>query len=971
MSFLDRFKLQAKYKSTDPDVRLSGVPELTDSPEDAAVLAALAREDADVRVRRAAAARVGDIGTLAEIARTESDEALRADVLDRLSRFAVSTELTDEAIEALGALTDQKQIGTVAKSSPVEHVRLEAVERITDVKVLSSVARNAADPRAAAIAAAKIQEPMELLNVAARTEHKEAGLGALERAVQLAAPDRATLDDLASRAKSKSVAKRARTMVQAMDEAEAARRAALEQHQQRLAGALARVEAIAGAPSSPDAAAALADAESEWRELTANAPVEVSAEDHERFIAAVAAARDAIDTAERAAADARARAERAGADRQARASICERVEALRGEETLDAVARARSEWEGLPALDDDPSAIDPELLTRFAEACRRAEERHANRQEIEQARGRLSELAKEAADLAALEDSPAYIWESIQREWNDLRGRVGQVDEAVAQRFANAETAIQQRTEARRAGAEKVLRQQVQRLEQLIDRAQKRAAAEDLSLKEADKAARDLRAAIEAPPVVPPAEREALVERLKAALATLAPKLHELREMDEWKRFANAAVQEELIAQTEALKTKFDLEKAEDLEKAAKELHEIQERWKQAAEAPRAQAQTLWHRYRQAADPIQAKAREFFAHRAEERQGNLEKKIALCERAEAIADSTDWIKTADELKKLQAEWQSLGPVPRADTRIVWKRFRDACDRFFTRRNEDLAQRKEVWAANQARKEALCARAEELAESRDWERTASEIRRLQAEWKTIGPVRRSKSEALWQRFRGAADKFFDRYKRRDEIALESHQADREALAVELESLMPAEGAEAAAPAGDLLDRVRSLRSRWNQSTPAVRHGADPLSARFVAAMERLLTTYPDAFRGTELDVEGSRQRMEKLVARVEGFVSEKDAAPASTSQDLAARLREALAANTIGGRAGEESKWRTMAEEVRQAQASWARLVPVPGETGRQLSERFHKACNRFFDQYRRRVPQAQESPRRNRTVSAR
>ena len=124
MSFLDRFKLQAKYKSTDPDVRLAGVPELTDSPEDAAVLAALAREDADVRVRRAAAARVGDIGTLAEIARTESDEALRADVLDRLSRFAVSTELTDEAIEALGALTDQKQIGTVAKSSPVEHVRL-------------------------------------------------------------------------------------------------------------------------------------------------------------------------------------------------------------------------------------------------------------------------------------------------------------------------------------------------------------------------------------------------------------------------------------------------------------------------------------------------------------------------------------------------------------------------------------------------------------------------------------------------------------------------------------------------------------------------------------------------------------------------------------------------------------------------------------------------------------------------------
>ena len=390
------------------------------------------------------------------------------------------------------------------------------------------------------------------------------------------------------------------------------------------------------------------------------------------------------------------------------------------------------------------------------------------------------------------------------------------------------------------------------------------------------------------------------------------------------------------------------------MEKAARELHDIQERWKTAAEAPRAQAQTLWHRYRQAADPIQAKAREFFAARAQERDDNLKKKMALIERAEALADSTDWIKTADEMKKLQAEWQALGPVPRADTRVVWKRFRDACDRFFSRRNEDLAQRKEVWSVNQAKKEALCTRAEELAQSREWERAASEMRRLQAEWKTVGPVRRSKSEALWQRFRAAADTFFDRYKRRDEIEVESRQADREALITELEALFPAEGAEAPA---DLLEKVRSLRTRWNQSTTAVRSGADPLSARFVSAIERLLAMFPEPFKGTELDIEASRQRMEKLVARVENLVA--GAEPKQDSpQDLAARLREALASNTIGGRAGEESKWRGLADEVRQAQASFARLVPVPGETGRQLADRFQKACNRFFDQYRRKVPQS-------------
>jgi hypothetical protein len=142
-------------------------------------------------------------------------------------------------------------------------------------------------------------------------------------------------------------------------------------------------------------------------------------------------------------------------------------------------------------------------------------------------------------------------------------------------------------------------------------------------------------------------------------------------------------------------------------------------------------------------------------------------------------------------------------------------------------------------------------------------------------------------------------------------------------------------------------------------------------RFVSAIERLLTAYPEAFRGTELDVEASRQRMEKLVVRVEGFINDADVRPDST-QDLAARLREALASNTIGGRAGEESKWRTMAEDVRQAQSSFARLVPVPGETGRQLADRFHKACNRFFDQYRRKVPQGSSATQRGRrTVGAR
>jgi uncharacterized protein DUF349 len=995
MSFLDRFKPQPRWKHADPAVRAVAVGEVPDDPEHRGTIEELAAGDPDVRVRTAAVSRVADVAVLAHLARSEREPELRRHIADQLVAIATALSDTDaDAALALDGLDDPRQFSTIAKSSPHDTIRAAALGRVHDVKSLSSVARHAADPQTALDAVARIGDPAELLNIALKTDHKDAGIAALDKSVDPSSPEtRDTLEAVASRARSKAVVKRARAMLQAMDEAEAARSAALEEWQQAIAGILAKVEAIAATPGVPDAAARITDAEAEWSVATANPAFELDPETSARFGALVDATRSAIVAREREESERRAAADEDAARRRAREAICERLENARGEHALDEIEKARSEWEGLPG----PSAQeleDERTRERFEEACRRAEQRRRNLQERESTHARLDALASEAEGLSSEEHYDDGPWTSVQREWSALYPKSEALDPAISERFAAADARVRLRAEERRAAAERMVKQQNLRLEQLIERATSRAAAEDLTLREADRIAREVRAAIDAPQAGPGREQHALVERLRAAHAAIAPKLHELREMDEWKRFANAAVQEELIARTEALRAKYGFDtpegiKPEDVEKAARDLHEIQERWKQAAEAPRAQAQALWHRYRQAADPIQAKAREFFAQRVEERKGNLERKLALIERAETLAPSTDWIKTAEELKRLQAEWQAIGPVPRQDTRVTWKRFREACDAFFVRRNADLAQRKETWAANQARKEALCTRAEDLASSMEWERAASEIRRLQSEWKTVGPVRRTKSEALWQRFRGACDKFFDRYKRRDEIEIEARQADREALFAELESLVPAgrtEAGEIPQPdaAGDiappssaplentaLLEHVRSLRNRWNQSTPVVRQGADPLSARFMDALERLLTGYPEAFRGTELDVEGNRQKMVKLCERVEGFLTDVAATPPSSSQALALMLREALAANTIGGRAGEETKWKAMADDVRGAQGAWTRLGPVPGEAGRELTDRFHRACSRFFDQLRRHMPQQEPAARRGKPVGAR
>ena len=103
------------------------------------------------------------------------------------------------------------------------------------------------------------------------------------------------------------------------------------------------------------------------------------------------------------------------------------------------------------------------------------------------------------------------------------------------------------------------------------------------------------------------------------------------------------------------------------------------------------------------------------------------------------------------------------------------------------------------------------------------------------------------------------------------------------------------------------------------------------------------------------------KMDVLCARVERCLTgepESTSAAATPTAVLADRLREALAANTMTGRPSgppaEDVRWRAAVEEVKDAQAAWRRLGPVPGPDGRALAERFQKACNRFFDQHRRR-----------------
>jgi hypothetical protein len=588
-----------------------------------------------------------------------------------------------------------------------------------------------------------------------------------------------------------------------------------------------------------------------------------------------------------------------------------------------------------------------EAAGRAAAEARAADEERAvqSRDEAEHAEAAAKSAA--AADTAGRAE--AREREEAERAAREQSERNAREAAAGAARDADNEAAARE-AERRRINEEaeaKARRDSLNRMNQLLGRIEGLLQKEDLTLKAADRALRDVRAALaDIPPLPSRQDFEQISGRLKAAQDAIGPRVRDLREVADWQRWANIGIQEQLCEKMEALRAETDAEAI------ARRIHELQQQWRLAADVPRPQGEALWRRFKIAHDELWARCEAHFASQAEARADNLAKKAVLCERAEALAGSNNWVQTAEEIKALQAQWKDVGAVTRGQEKAIWERFRAACDRFFTRRQEDLAKRKVLWAENFAKKEALCVKVEALAGSADWEQIAAEIRRLQAEWKTIGPVKKSRSDAIWQRFRAGCDTFFSRYASRHDIARAERVAAREAICAELEALSA--DREAPEPPADLAATVRGLRNRWQQELAARgvdRDQAMALDRRYAEACRGVISRWPAAFAGTDLDPETNRKRMESLVKRVEdlagslrGSAAQQDMSP---TERLAAMLKESLAANTIGGKVDQESRRRAAQDEVRQAQASWSRIGPVPDEARRELADRFQRAVRQI------------------------
>ena len=180
--------------------------------------------------------------------------------------------------------------------------------------------------------------------------------------------------------------------------------------------------------------------------------------------------------------------------------------------------------------------------------------------------------------------------------------------------------------------------------------------------------------------------REQIWDRFKAATAVINKKYQGFFEGLKEQQAENLAKKTVLCEKVEEIAER-EVANSNEWNAFSKEIEDIQKEWKTIGFASKKENQKIYDRFRAACDKFYGRKRDFYTEYKDSINVNLEKKVALCEEAEALKTSTDWKKTTDQYIALQKQWKEIGAVPRKKSEQLWKRFRAACDEFFAERDK--------------------------------------------------------------------------------------------------------------------------------------------------------------------------------------------------------------------------------------------------------------------------------------------
>lgn len=253
-------------------------------------------------------------------------------------------------------------------------------------------------------------------------------------------------------------------------------------------------------------------------------------------------------------------------------------------------------------------------------------------------------------------------------------------------------------------------------------------------------------------------QREEIWARFKEASAVVNKKYQAFFEERKAREQENEAAKTAICERLEALD--FDALKSFNAwNDMTKTILKAQEDWRKLGFASKKANNVLFTRFRAVCDKFFAQKAEYYKSVKEDMAANLEKKIALCEQAEALKDSTDWKATAEKLTELQRRWKTIGAVTKKRSDEVWKRFQEACDFFFEQKKRDLSQSRKSEQENLRAKRALTASLKEIAADAPRQEVVAAIKDAQARWNEIGHVPFREKDKVYEEFRAVINELY--------------------------------------------------------------------------------------------------------------------------------------------------------------------------------------------------------------------
>ena len=898
------------------------------------VLVQVAREDRDPGVRRLAIKRVSDASQLRDIARTDPDPSLQELAAERAAQRdiaeAAEAPSGDVAATALSRLSDPDHLAQVATHADSTEVAAAAVARIDEARCLGDVANQAPDREVRLQAVERLDDPGVLARVVIKDDDDAVARAALARI-----SDPTVLKELAGKVKRKALRHQ---LSDALAPHGGLPGQSGKKHRARRVRLLAEAESLLGARPSDHEGETVARLRKRWNKIPGPVPSDLG----DRFETALRELdqrnrpRPSDEPTQPDPPPAAPADPGPGSAPEARdeSPVPEPPSTAEEPAVQEPVAQDPAAPE---AADPEPASAEPTAkepadapsAPTEAEPAPSSEEAPApNVSPIDQAMAQ--EIVLKLEDLVKAEAPPdRKATGKLLRRFREL----GVQDPELHDRLAKIKAGLAERDKERKELRRQQEQENLTQSEALCDRLEK--------LKQSDRLGpvlgglKEGQAWLRKSGPLPSDRVKELRKRMKDVHQALHMRAQELREAEDWERFTNEPKLEALTVECEALV------ESDDPRKASRELTRLRKEWQSLGGDRPGGGRALQKRFNAAARAVKARGDEHFKKLDEERKQNLTLKKALCEEAEALSESTDFEGTARQLQEIQARWKEIGPVPRKEADRIWKRFRGACDPFFARRKEHHDQLDEERKQNLAKKEQLCQAAESLSEVDDQKQAEERAKKLQADWKTIGPVPRNARDSVWKRFRGACDAVFDREARQAQKEREEAIRLRGAILEELTQIIANEGE---AP-DDLVATVQDLRKRW-RAAPA--RGSAEQSNAWQAALAQLLERHAESFAGTDLDVARSEKQRRELCEKIRRLEppEETSVGSSATLDEMVAQLRDALTHDNRDRRTPEEH-WRDLRKELDKLRDAWDRVGPVPGDAGQQVADEYEAACQDF------------------------